>query len=76
MKLRSPRQICTVSEMRRTHGRFIAAAIAAASRYGRPAWTHLQIGRCEFCEFVRGVNHLPANDGEHRFQIFDLLFRN
>src|SRR6266852_1843505 len=42
----------------------------------RPPWAHWQCRRREGREFCVGVNDLPADDGEHRFQMLDLFFRN
>src|SRR6266404_1301937 len=39
----------------------------------RPVWAHRQRRRREFGEFVSGVNDLSTHDGEHRFEMLDLL---
>src|SRR5258708_30708227 len=36
---------------------------------GRPTWAHRQCRRCEFLEFIAGIDDLSANDFKYRFEI-------
>src|SRR6266851_8116304 len=66
----------TGSGVRRTKGVVDLLRVTSIFFDRRPVWAHRERRRREFGEFVAGINDLPTNDGQYRFEMLDLLFGN